>query len=113
MRPLVRRNALGVPYSVPTVPQHREPDSPSQPASGTPSGPRPTPTRPQEGQGRGRAKLTDDEVRAIRTEYAAGKWTRKDLAYIYDVGVAAIGNVLSGRSYAHVTPEPTALQQES
>jgi hypothetical protein len=27
--------------------------------------------------------------------------------------VAAIGNVLSGRSYAHVTTEPTALQQES
>lgn len=113
MRPLIRRTPDGRPYAVPSAPQHREPEPARQPTSDTPGVPRRTPPRPQEGQGLGRAKLTDDEVRAIRTEYSAGKWTRKDLAYIYDVGLAAIGNVLSGRSYTHVITEPTALQQES
>jgi len=72
----------------------------------------------------GRAKLTDDEVRAIRADYAAGKWTQGELAYIYGVSVGAVGAVLSGRSYTHVTrgrtwkhaaddTEPTTTEQES
>ncbi|APE17089.1 hypothetical protein BOH72_19405 [Mycobacterium sp. WY10] len=75
--------------------------------------PEPTPPqeepahKPQPGHGMGRAKLTDDEVRAIRADYADGKWTRKDLAYIYDISVAAINSVLGGRSYTHVTTGPT------
>lgn len=113
MRPLIRRTPDGRPYAVPSPPRHREPEPTRQLASGTPSGPEPAPPRPQEGQGRGRAKLADAEVRAIRAEYAAGKWTRKDLAYIYDVGVAAIGNVLSGHSYSHVSTEATPREQDS
>lgn len=113
MRPLIRRTPDGRPYTVPSAPQRPAPDSTRQAASDTESGPEPTPPRPQAGRGLGRAKLTDDEVRAIRAEYAAGKWTRKDLAYIYGVGVAAIGNVLCGNSYSHVTTEATPREQDS
>jgi hypothetical protein len=114
MRPLIRRAPDGRPYVVPTEPQRPAPEPTRQPTGGTPSVPgRPTPHKPQAGQGLGRAKLTDDEVRGIRRDYAAGKWTRKDLAYIYGVGLAAIGNVLNGRSYSHVTTEPTPREQDS
>lgn len=112
MRPLVKRTPDGRPYAAPSAPQRPAPELARHTASATESGPEPTP-RPQEGHGMGRAKLTDDEVRAIRAEYAAGKWTRKDLAYIYDISVAAINAVLGGRSYTHVTTKTTPTEQDS
>lgn len=119
MRPLVKRAPDGRPYAVPSTPRRPVPPLTAQLDDGTPDPAEPTPPqgepphKPQPGHGMGRAKLTDDEVRAIRAEYAEGKWTRQDLAYIYGVGVAAIGNVLSGRSYTHVTTEPTSTEQDS
>lgn len=115
MRPLVKRTPDGRPYSVPSAPPSPVPPVAAHSLDDADGGPEPTP-RPQEGHGMGRAKLTDDEVRAIRSEYAAGKWTRKDLAYIYDISVAAINSVLGGRSYTHVgagPTEPTPAEQDS
>ena len=122
MKPLVRRTPDGRRYAMPTAPQHPAPEPAPQSASDTTGGPEPTP--PQPGRHMGRAKLTDDEVRAIRADYAAGKWTQGELAYIYGVSVGAVGAVLSGRSYTHVTrgrtwkhaaddTEPTTTEQES
>ncbi|ORW71171.1 hypothetical protein AWC23_14870 [Mycobacterium saskatchewanense] len=109
---------------MPSTPRYPAARMSPQPAEDTESGPEPTPPRPQEGHGLGMAKLTDDDVRAIRAEYATGKWDRADLAYIYSVGVGAIGAVLSGRSYTHVTrgrtwkhaaddTKPTPTEQDS
>lgn len=124
MRPLVKRAPDGRRYLVPSTPRSPVPTVASQPTEDAESVPEPTPPKPQDGQGRGKAKLTDDDVRAIRADYAAGKWERADLAYIYGVGVGAVGAVLSGRSYTHVTrgrtwkhaaddTEPTPTEQDS
>lgn len=119
MKPLIKRAPDGRPYAVPTAPRRPLPPLSPQPADDTDGGPEPTPPqgeaphKPQQRRYMGRAKLTDNEVRTIRAEYAAGKWTRKDLAYIYGVGVASINNVLGGYSYTHVAPEPTPNEQDS
>lgn len=119
MRPLVKRTATGVRYAVPSTPRRPLPALTAQSVDGAPGHAEPTPPqgespdKPQPGHSMGRAKLTDDDVRAIRADYAEGKWTRQDLAYVYGVGVAAIGNVLNGRSYTHVTTEPTPTEQDS
>jgi hypothetical protein len=111
-RPLVRRREDGtryaIPVPVPERPRYTPAVLPSQVASSQP------------GQGSGgtgrqgrnnRARLTDDDVREIRADYSAGKWTQTDLAYIYDVNVATISDVVHRRNYAHVKPTPE--QQES
>lgn len=101
MRPLVKRTPGGYRYAVPSAPRYPAQGPSAQAASDTASGPERTP--PQPGRHMGRAKLDDDEVRAIRAEYATGKWNRADLAYIYDVSKAVVNAVLTGRSYTHVT----------
>ncbi|MCV7012950.1 hypothetical protein [Mycolicibacterium madagascariense] len=50
-------------------------------------------------------------MREIRADYAAGRWTKADLAYIHGVSVGVINNVVVGRSYTHVKPKPE--EQES
>lgn len=101
MRPLVKRAPDGRLYAVPTEPQHREPEPTRQPASGAPSVPEPTPRRGP----RGLAKLTAEDVRAIRADYAAGKWSQSDLAYIHGVSQHTIYRVVNGA--AHIGPTPT------
>ncbi|WP_238538481.1 hypothetical protein [Nitrolancea hollandica] len=54
------------------------------------------------GQRNGRAKLTDDDVRAIRRIFASGGITRRDLAKQFGVSNVVIGNILSGKSWSHV-----------
>lgn len=125
MRPLVKRAPDGCRYLVPSTLRYPATPMSPQPTEDAESVPEPTPPRPQEGRGFGMAKLTDDEVRAIRAEYATGKWDRADLAYIYGVSVGAVGAVLNGRSYTHITrgrtwrhaandaAEPTTTEQDS
>jgi hypothetical protein len=101
MRPLVKRGPNGHRYAVPPTAQAPAANPPRQSTNGHASALEPTPPH-RLGHGRGRSKLTDDDVRAIRADYATGRWTHRDLAYIYDVAPAAIGSVIRGKSYTHV-----------
>lgn len=108
MRPLVKRAPDGRRYLVPSTPRYPATPTTAQLDDDAASGSEPTPSEDREpsvqtGPRMGKAKLSDDDVRAMRAEYATGKWERADLAYIYGVSVGAIGAVLNGRSYTHVT----------
>ena len=106
-RPLVKRTPDGrryvVPGTPPRLPAAERPAPVSEPADRA----EPAPGR----HGGARAKLTDDEVREIRADFAAGRWTKADLAYIHGVSVGIVNNVVVGRSYTHVKSTPT--EQES
>ncbi|OBH17054.1 hypothetical protein [Mycolicibacter sinensis] len=106
-RALVRRTPLGVPYAAPTplpnpsLPAVAEPRP--QPRSGHDGPPEPTPADKTDR----RAKLTEDDVRAIRADYAAGRWGIKDLADIYGVTQPTMSAVVHRRTWRHVTDQPT------
>lgn len=106
-RTLVRRTPLGVPYAAPTpVPNPSRPagcESAPQPRSGQGARPEPTPGHKPDR----RAKLTEDDVRAIRADYAAGRWGIKDLADIYGVTQPTMSAVVHRRTWRHVTDQPT------
>lgn len=70
---------------------------------------RPEPTPPTRVDRR--PKLTAEDVQAIRVNYAAGKWSQADLAYIYGVTQSTISAALNGDT--HVTTEPTPTEQDS
>ncbi|VBA46742.1 hypothetical protein [Mycobacterium pseudokansasii] len=106
MRPLVKRTPDGRPYSVPSTPRSPATALGAQPAEHAESGPERTPARVDR-----RPKLTAEDVRSIRADYAAGKWSQGDLAYIYGVTQSTISAVLSGDS--HVTTGPTPREQDS
>jgi hypothetical protein len=110
VRPLVKRGPDGrrylVPSALPKPPRRYDPESDAQPENDATGRQQPTPPRVGR-RGEPRKKLDDDDVRAIRREYATGKWSQADLAYIYGVGQAAIGNIVRGDSYKDVKPEPT------
>ena len=55
------------------------------------------------------AKLTAEDVRAIRTGYAAGKWSQSDLAYIHGVSQHTIHRVVSGRVHCAATCRRTTV----
>ncbi|GLB83500.1 hypothetical protein [Mycobacterium kiyosense] len=107
MRPLIKRTPEGRRYAVPSAPRRPaplpEPQPPSttpggpepQPPSTTPGGPEPTPPQRPAQPRRPRRKLTEDDVREIRAEYAAGNWSQKDLAFIYRVTPSTISAVVS------------------
>lgn len=106
-RALVRRTPLGVPYAAPTpVPNSSRPagvEPAPQPFSGQGRPPEPTP----EPRADRRAKLTEDDVREIRADYAAGRWGIKDLADIYGVAQPTMSAVVHRRTWRHVTDQPT------
>jgi hypothetical protein len=52
----------------------------------------------------GRAVLTEDAVRTIRSEIAAGTSTVAKLSIRYDVGTNAIYDVVKGQTWRHVLP---------
>lgn len=54
------------------------------------------------------AKLTDDDVRAIRRRYAAGGILQRELAAEYGVSDVAISYLLKGKTWAHVTDSAEA-----
>ena len=84
MRPLIKRAPDGRRVVVPSQPRHPAATPPPQP----------------------RVKLDADEVRAIRADYAAGRWDQYDLAYIYGVTQSTINSVVQGRTWRHVTDQP-------
>jgi hypothetical protein len=117
-RPLVRTAPNGTRYiaqsDLPPRPGYTGAPLPPQPASGTPTAPESTPkpkARPKPTGNTTRRKLTDDDVRAIRAEYAAGRWNQADLAYIYGVTQNTVQALLCGRTHRHVKPQPD--EQES
>jgi hypothetical protein len=112
MRPLMRRGPDGVPYATPyEVPNpHRYTTAPdtSQAEGDTNDAQEPT-AKGRRGRDPG---LSDDDVRAIRADYAAGKWNQPDLAYIHGVTQSTIQAVIQRRGcYADVpdAPEPTEI----
>jgi hypothetical protein len=54
------------------------------------------------GSRNGQAKLTEAQVREIRSRYAAGNVTQYELAVEYGVTQPRISNVLNGRNWRHV-----------
>lgn len=59
------------------------------------------PEKASRGEAHYRAKLTEDQVRAIRAEHAAGA-SYLALAARYGVGKTTIGHILAGRSWKHL-----------
>jgi hypothetical protein len=104
MRPLICRAPDGRRYVLPTTPRRPAPEPAPQPTSGTTSAPEPTPKADR------RPKLTEDDVRAIRADYAAGRWTQGDLAYIHGVTQNTIHRVVRGLA-SGIKTQPN--QQES
>lgn len=51
-------------------------------------------------------KLSPDDVREIRSTYAAGEMSQRDLADDFDVYHGLIWMILNGRQYAWVESEP-------
>lgn len=65
------------------------------------------------GERAARARLTEDDVREIRAEYAAGGVSQRELGERYGVGAGAIGKIVRGTRWAHndaplVDPERSA-----
>lgn len=111
-RALVRRTPLGVPYAAPTpLPspaRYVAAEQAPQPRSGQSGPPEPTPLVPCEPAAPNRRpKLTEDDVREIRAEYAAGRWGVNDLADIYGVTQPTMSAVVHRRTWRHVTNQPT------
>jgi HNH endonuclease len=54
------------------------------------------------GENNGRAKLCEEDVRAIRTRYSAGGVLYKDLALEYGLDASTIGDIVRGELWSHV-----------
>lgn len=54
------------------------------------------------GEAHGQAKLTENDVRALRADYAAGGVTLKALAARYGMSVGGIHHIILGRTWTHV-----------
>jgi hypothetical protein len=59
------------------------------------------------GQRHWSAKLTDEDIRVIRTRYAAGAVTQRQLAADYGVAQSQIMRAVTGRSWKHIAPTST------
>jgi hypothetical protein len=115
---LILRNALNVPYAapyaMPNPARYSAATSTGQLEDGHTGTPESTPRRST------RPKLSDDDVREIRADYATGQWTQKDLADIYGVSTGTIFGVSTGtifgvvsrNTYWHVPdlPEPEPIE---
>ncbi len=58
--------------------------------------------RSAKGEGHGRAKITKEQVIAIRRRYAVGGVTQTQLGEYYGLGQGAVHYIVSGKSWAHV-----------
>jgi hypothetical protein len=54
------------------------------------------------GEENGRAKLTEDKVRAIRARYASGGVTHRELAEDFAIGCSHMSNVINRKAWRHV-----------
>ena len=59
-----------------------------------------------QGEKHGRAKLTDDQVLAIRREHAAGGVTKQALANRHEVGRTTIRDIIYNRTWRHLPLVP-------
>jgi hypothetical protein len=62
-----------------------------------------TPRERARGEMHGLTTLTADKVREIRTDYAQGDMSWKELAIKHDVSKSTIGNIVNRRTWSHVT----------
>lgn len=69
---------------------------------GTRHGRRTKPHRTARGERNGLAKLTEQDVRDIRANYALCQVTMKDLGARYGVGKAAVHEIIHRRTWAHI-----------
>jgi hypothetical protein len=90
MKPMICRAPDGRRYTVPTAPRRPAPEAAEEAASDTTSASEPTP-KPNR-----RSKPTEDDVREIRADYAEGRWTQGDLAYIHGVTQNTISRIVRG-----------------
>ena len=60
----------------------------------------------------GSAKLTDDQVREIRKEYAVGNITQQKLAEKYGVNDRSISNIVNNKNWKHITAENCTSQSQ-
>lgn len=104
MRPLICRTPDGRRYVMPTTPRRPGQEPAPQAQSDAESAPEPTPKVDR------RPKLTEDDVREIRADYAEGRWSQGDLAYIHGVTQNTIHRVVNGLVGGIKTPPD---QQES
>jgi hypothetical protein len=104
-RPLVRRRPDGTRYVDPLgLPNPRPRYSsrlPPQPAREAPSDPEPTTPKPRRG---GHPPVSDTTVLEMRAEYATGKWTIRELAYIFDLSYSKVRGIVLGHTYQDVKP---------
>lgn len=108
MRPLVKRAPNGRAYLVPSTVRYPATVADPQPAEDTGSGPEPTPEQASAPADR-TVKVTAEDVRAIRSDYAAGKWSQADLAYIYGITQNTVSRIIRGQAHT----EPTPTEQDS
>ena len=48
-------------------------------------------------------KLTDDQILAIREQYATGAFTQTELAESYGIAQSRISLIVNGKAWSHVT----------
>lgn len=48
------------------------------------------------------AKLTEDEVREIRSKHKTGKWRQAELAEEYNISRSVISNIVRRRNWTHI-----------
>lgn len=58
--------------------------------------------RPPRGEKHGHSKLTESEVLEIKTLYATGEWTQKQLGEKFHVKRQSVGDILTGRTWKHI-----------
>lgn len=56
-----------------------------------------------QGSAHGMAKLTEEQVRQIRTNYATGAYTQKALAHTYGVASSLISFIVTRRNWTHIS----------
>lgn len=82
---------------------HYSRTNPERLARGDNHGARLHPEKMRRGEQNNKAKLTAAQVKEIRSRYAAGGVRKSPLAREYGVSRQAMGNILSGRTWKHVT----------
>jgi hypothetical protein len=65
------------------------------------------------GERHGRARLSSNDVRAIRARYAAGDVTQRALAQQFGVHQAQIHHIVTGVHWRHVAAHPQPAQQSA
>lgn len=75
---------------------------PERVARGSKSGRYTKPERTAKGEDTGSAKLTDDQVKAMRNEYAVGGVSYSELAVRYGVAKPTVGNIVRGEKWKHL-----------